>query len=83
MVNLNVGLGEIKIAKKTACSILAPGLGSCIGLIMYDRVNDIAKGLADQYAKSDKVSTAFCKIKFTSIETSADKIQTVTAGRPR
>ena len=46
-------------------------------------LNVIAKGLADQYAKSDKVSTAFCKIKFTSIETSADKIQTVTAGRPR
>ncbi len=44
---------------------------------------DIAKGLNDQYAKSDKVSPAFCRIKFQNIETSADKIQTVVAGRPR
>jgi hypothetical protein len=46
-------------------------------------LHDIAKGLSDQYAKSDKVSPAFCKIKFQSVETSADKIQTVIAGRPR
>jgi hypothetical protein len=46
-------------------------------------LHDIAKGLSDQYAKSDKVSPAFCKIKFQNIETSADKIQTVIAGRPR
>lgn len=44
---------------------------------------DIAKGLNDQYVKSDKVSPAFCRIKFQNIETSADKIQTVIAGRPR
>jgi chemotaxis protein CheD len=42
MNNLNVGLGEIKIAKKLNCSIVAPGLGSCIGLLMYDVVNEIA-----------------------------------------
>lgn len=46
-------------------------------------LHDIAKGLSDQYAKSDKVSPAFCKIKFQNVETSADKIQTVVAGRPR
>jgi hypothetical protein len=46
-------------------------------------LHDIAKGLSDQYAKSDKVSPAFCKIKFQNVETSADKIQTVIAGRPR
>jgi hypothetical protein len=46
-------------------------------------LNAIAKGLSDQYAKADKVSTAFCKIKFESVETSADKIQGVVAGRPR
>jgi hypothetical protein len=46
-------------------------------------LNSIAKGLNDQYNKSDKVSPAFCKIKFQSIETSADKIQAVVAGRPR
>lgn len=46
-------------------------------------LHDIAKGLSDQFAKSDKVSPAFCKLKFQSVETSADKIQTVIAGRPR
>lgn len=46
-------------------------------------LNSIAKGLSDQYNKNDKVSPAFCKIKFQSIETSADKIQAVVAGRPR
>lgn len=46
-------------------------------------LHDIAKGLSDQYAKSDKVSPAFCRIKFQNVETSADKIQTVIAGRPR
>jgi len=45
-------------------------------------LHDIAQGLADQYSKA-KVSPAFCKIKFTSIETSADRMQTVIAGRPR
>jgi len=44
---------------------------------------EIAKGLNDQYIKSDKVSPAFCRIKFQNIETSADKIQTVISGRPR
>ena len=48
-----------------------------------NNLHAIAKGLSDQYIKSDKVNTAFCKIKFQSIETSADKIQTVVAGRPR
>lgn len=46
-------------------------------------LHDIAKGLNDQYLKNDKVSPAFCKIKFQSIETSADKIQSVVARRPR
>jgi len=43
----------------------------------------IAQGLADQYIKSDKVSTAFCKIKFDSVEKSAEKIQTVIGSKPR
>lgn len=42
----------------------------------------IAQGLANQY-KNDKVSSAFCKIKFETIETSADKLQKVIGGRPR
>jgi hypothetical protein len=46
-------------------------------------LHSISKGLSDQYNKGDRVSPAFCKIKFQSIETSADKIQAVVAGRPR
>jgi hypothetical protein len=45
-------------------------------------LNTIAQGLADQY-KNTKVSTAFCKIKFESIETSAEKMQVIIGGRPR
>jgi hypothetical protein len=43
----------------------------------------IAQGLADQYVKSDKVSTPFCKIKFENIEKSANTMQAVIARRPR
>jgi hypothetical protein len=46
-------------------------------------LNAIAKGLTDQYEKANKVSPAFCKIKFTTVETSADRMQTVISGRPR
>jgi hypothetical protein len=46
-------------------------------------LNAIAKGLTDQYEKANKVSPAFCKIKFTTIETSADRMQKSIAGRPR
>jgi hypothetical protein len=45
-------------------------------------LHTIAQGLADQYSKA-KVSPAFCKIKFASIETSADKMQTTIGSRPR
>ena len=45
-------------------------------------LDGIAQGLEDQY-KNGKVSPVFCKIKFTSIETSAEKMQTVIGGRPR
>jgi hypothetical protein len=43
----------------------------------------LAQGLVDQYTKSDKVSPGFCKIKFSNVETSADKMQQVIARRPR
>lgn len=46
-------------------------------------LHTLAQGLADQYIKSEKVSPAFCKVKYNSIETSADKMQTVIARRPR
>ena len=43
----------------------------------------IAQGLSDQYIKTGKVSVGFCKIKFASIESNADKMQTVIGKRPR
>jgi len=46
-------------------------------------LHTIAQGLADQYAKFDKVSPGFCKIKFNSVESNADKMQTVIGKRPR
>jgi hypothetical protein len=46
-------------------------------------LNTIAQGLADQYTKSDRVSPGFCKIKFTSVETNANKMQATIARRPR
>lgn len=46
-------------------------------------LDSIAKGLDDQYTKNSKVSPTFCKVKFQNIETSAEKIQEVIAGRPR
>lgn len=46
-------------------------------------LHTIAQGLADQYAKFDKVSPGFCKIKFSSIESNADKMQTIIGKRPR
>lgn len=46
-------------------------------------LQSLAKGLSDQYTKSDNVSPTFCKIKFGTIEASADKIQATIARRPR
>lgn len=42
MANLNVGMGEIKVSKSPGDVILAPGLGSCIGLLLYDDKNKVA-----------------------------------------
>lgn len=46
-------------------------------------LHTLAQGLVDQYTKSDKVSPGFCKIKFNSVETSADKMQQIIGKRPR
>lgn len=46
-------------------------------------LNKMAQGLAEQYQKSDKVSPMFCKIKFESVEKSADSMQKVIGARPR
>jgi hypothetical protein len=46
-------------------------------------LHTIAEGLSNQYVKTDKVSPGFCKIKFTSVETSANTIQKTVGSRPR
>lgn len=46
-------------------------------------LNAMAQGLYDQYQKNQKVSPAFCNIKFESLEKSAEKIQSIIGGRPR
>jgi hypothetical protein len=45
-------------------------------------LNEITQGLNNQYAKGN-VSATFCRLKYNSIEHSAELIQKVTAGRPR
>ena len=46
-------------------------------------LNGIAQGLKDQYQKNDKVSAVFCKIKFESIETSAETMQKTIGAKPK
>jgi hypothetical protein len=46
-------------------------------------LDGIAQGLKDQYQKNDKVSTVFCKIKFESIETSAETMQKTIGVKPK
>ena len=45
-------------------------------------LNDMVKGLADKY-DSGSVSPVFCKIKFTSIEESANRMQQSEGKKPR
>ena len=45
-------------------------------------LDEIAQGLRDRYSKGS-VSVAFCKIKFESIEHSAETMQTVIGNKPR
>jgi len=46
-------------------------------------LDKIAQGLKDQYVKNDKVSPAFCRIKFQSVETSAESMQKVIGDKPK
>ncbi|CAB5215107.1 hypothetical protein UFOVP190_397 [uncultured Caudovirales phage] len=46
-------------------------------------LNNIAKGLKERYAGKDPVSPMFCKLKFESIEHSAQTMQHVLGNRPR
>jgi chemotaxis protein CheD len=39
---INVGMGELQVTKHTGTALVAPGLGSCIGLIMYDSKAKVA-----------------------------------------
>lgn len=53
------------------------------GISASKNLNEIAQGLKNRYASGNTVSATFCKIKFESIEKSAELIQHVVANRPR
>lgn len=46
-------------------------------------LDKIAQGLKTQYASGNKVSPIFCKIKFESIEHSAEAMQKIIGAKPR
>jgi len=46
-------------------------------------LDKIAQGLKTQYTNGGKVNPLFCKIKFESIETSAESMQKVIGAKPR
>ena len=53
------------------------------GINASKELNKIAQGLKDRYKSGTPVSTSFCKLKFESIEHSAETIQHVVGNRPR
>ena len=53
------------------------------GINASKSLNDIAQGLVDRYKTTAPVPTLFCKLKFESIEHSAQTIQHVIGKRPR
>lgn len=53
------------------------------GINASKELNKIAQGLKDRYKSGAPVSTSFCKLKFESIEHSAETIQHVVGNRPR
>lgn len=46
-------------------------------------LDKIAQGLKDHYIKNEKVSVAFCKVKFNNIESSAEIMQQKIGDKPR
>lgn len=53
------------------------------GINASKELNKIAQGLKEGYKNPSAVSPAFCRLKFTSIENSAETIQHVVGNRPR
>lgn len=53
------------------------------GINASKELNKIAQGLKERYKNPGPVSPAFCRLKFTSIENSAETIQHVIGQRPR
>lgn len=56
MTTINVGMSEIHISGSKSTLLVAPGLGSCIGLIMYDPVAKIG-GMAHVVLPDSTTST--------------------------
>ena len=53
------------------------------GINASRELNKIAQGLKEGYKNPNLVSSTFCRLKFTSIENSAETIQHVVGNRPR
>jgi hypothetical protein len=53
------------------------------GINASRELNKIAQGLKERYKNGPQVSPTFCKLKFQSIENSAETIQHVVGNRPR
>lgn len=53
------------------------------GINASRELNKIAQGLKERYKSGPPVSATFCRLKFTSIENSAETIQHVVGNRPR
>lgn len=44
MRRINVGVGDLSISNKTDVEIVTHSLGSCIGVIVYDKVASVGGG---------------------------------------
>ena len=53
------------------------------GIKAATALNEIAQGLSNKYNKGETVSLLFCKLKFQTIENSANLMQTTLGARPR
>ena len=53
------------------------------GISAAKNLNEITQGLATRYQNGDTVSAVFCKLKFDSVEHSAELMQHVIGNKPR
>ncbi|MDD3013364.1 MAG: chemotaxis protein CheD [Candidatus Gastranaerophilales bacterium] len=78
MNNINVGMGEMQVSRSKSAILVAPGLGSCIGVIMYDYISNIGGMvhvvLPDSTTASKQGNTMLGKYADTAIPTLLDSM---------